>query len=237
MTIFDGLWLSVILANAALFGLLLWRKAWQHHGAFLGYTGFCTSANILEFIFAHYSPGAYYKAFLPISTAGTLLQLLVAASLIRAAFRPPSAIRPRVVLFCLALAGAVAACVAFCVGESNHSLLVFDRSATLLLAAVFASIVLFSFKLGIYWRSREHGICLGFLISIGCDSIRSVLTSVLGDRWAIFSFNYFLMASYLLTIFVWGAYFIAPDTPQPAADPSAGSELQAWSENVHNEVE
>jgi len=95
-------------------------------------------------------------------------------------------------------------------GHMMNTILVLNRSASLIFCGAFGFTALFSSYFGIPWQQRTYGIGVGFLLFMSVD----LFTSSLGATYGVGVFGALRVVSmlaYTLALVTWVTYFAKPD--------------------------
>ncbi|HUO60449.1 MAG TPA: hypothetical protein VMU24_07250 [Candidatus Acidoferrales bacterium] len=206
-----------ILMQAALVGVLVWRRAYHSHLTFFLYICYTMSHDIVLFSIRNL-PNAYFICYYVGSLIQEGLMFAVGVDVFLGSFRVFRNIPKRqVAVLGAAVCWAVGtiAVATYGVGTSYSVNFVnvarsMDRAVTFSLFATFLFLALFSSYLQLPWNSRTHGIGLGFLFSIPVNTVVTWLYSLnigfVNERmWIIWLTTFFITAS------IWMVSFIAPE--------------------------
>jgi ABC-type transport system involved in multi-copper enzyme maturation permease subunit len=95
-------------------------------------------------------------------------------------------------------------------GDWMNTILVLNRSASLIFCGAFGFTALFSSYFGIPWQQRTYGIGVGFLLFMSVDLFTSSLSATYGV--AVFrALRDVSMLAYTLALITWVTYFVKPD--------------------------
>jgi len=206
-----------ILMEAALVGVLIWRRAYHSHFMFLVYLCFTMSHDIALFTIRNL-PNAYFISYYVGSLIQEGLIFAVGVDVFLGSFRvfrntPKHQVAALAAAVCWAI-GTIAV-VTYGVGTSYSVGFVIvartmDRAVTFSLFATLLFLALFSSYLQLPWNSRTHGIGLGFLFSMPVNTVVTWLYSLnigfMNDRmWVIWVTTFFITDS------IWMMSFIAPE--------------------------
>ncbi len=215
-----SIWTINALLQWGLLALVLRKSAWRQHPAFAIYIAFCackTSALIWVQLFAQRS---YSSLNWGMRLIGLPLMIAVLVEVFAAVFRPYSTLPAgtlrgfRIAFASLFLLTSAAAF--FFPGSSPGNLIntvmVLNRSASIIFCGSFGVTALFSSYYGIPWQTRTYGIGAGFLLFMSVDLFTSSLASLYGFEMGIAMCSV-AMLGYTLALVTWIVYFARPDTP------------------------
>ena len=103
MNLDNGLWIGSLLVEAALVGLLLYRRAWRSFPVFLIFCIWEILSSSIAFLVLHYSEASYPTYYLIESILGYSLEFGVLVELAWSVLRPIRASLPRHIPFAIAL--------------------------------------------------------------------------------------------------------------------------------------
>jgi ABC-type transport system involved in multi-copper enzyme maturation permease subunit len=95
-------------------------------------------------------------------------------------------------------------------GSFVNTVMVVNRSASLIFCGAFSFTALFSSYYGIPWQSRTYGIGVGFLIYMSVDLFVASLSVMYGSA-AANALRSVSMLGYSLSLIVWLNYFAKPE--------------------------
>ncbi|HEX8924961.1 MAG TPA: hypothetical protein VF786_04175 [Terriglobales bacterium] len=206
-----------MLMQAALVGVLIWRRAYHSHLTFFIYACYTLTHDIVLFSIRNYSTAYLYTYYV-----GSLLQqglmFAVGVEVFLGSFRVFRNIPKRqVAVLAAAVCWAIGtiAVATYGVGTTYRNGFVvvarsMDRAVTFSLFATFLFLALFSSYLQLPWHRRTHGIGLGFLFSLPVDTVITWLYSLnigfMNDRmWIVWLSTFFITES------IWIISFMAPE--------------------------
>ena len=215
------LW-TIWILNAALqwvlLAVVLWDNRWKKHVAFAVYIAFCATKTTL-LIWVNLHRLALYTSFnwgLRVITLPLIAAVLY--EVFSAVFRPYSTLPPgtlrwyRIALGLLVVLSATAV-VLFPgpqPGDFLNTLLLLNRTLSLMFCGAFAFTALVSSYFGIPWQTRVYGIGVGFLLFTSVDIFVSSLSAGYGVDIAR-SLNLISMLGFTLALITWLTYFSLPD--------------------------
>ena len=95
-------------------------------------------------------------------------------------------------------------------GSIINTVMVMNRSASIIFSGAFGFTALFSSYFGIPWQTRTYGIGVGFLLFMAVDLFTASLGAIYGFG-AYTSLNLVVMLGYTLALVTWIIYFAKPD--------------------------
>ena len=101
-------------------------------------------------------------------------------------------------------------------GNLINTVLLINRSLSIIFSGAFGFTVLLSTYFGIPWRPRTYGVGLGFILFMSLDLIASALSLTYWQRMPV-AVNALSMGCYTVALITWLIYFYQPDTDSPAA--------------------
>ncbi len=97
-------------------------------------------------------------------------------------------------------------------GDWMNTVMVLNRSASIIFCGAFGFTALFSSYFGIPWQHRTYGIGVGFLLFMSVDIFTSSLSATYGYAISV-ALNAIIMLGYSLALTTWIIYFARPETP------------------------
>jgi hypothetical protein len=218
------IWILNALLQWTLLLVLLWRRIWRQHPAFLLYIAFnSVKSSALMWIYLHL-PHRYFAVNWSMRLIALPVLIAVLLEVFAAVFHPYSTL-PKGTIFWLRVAlgsllGLTIAAAYFfpgpAPGDLTNTVLILNRSASLIFCGCFGFAALFSSYLGIPWNHRTYGIGVGFLLFLSVDLIASILGARYGVPMAR-SIGWISMLGYTLALFTWLSYTFTPDTASQTA--------------------
>ena len=206
------LWGIETSATAHLLALMLYRRAWHTHTAFLGYVAFCSATNAAMMTLALSKNWTIFLMAQPITKIlGAILAACVAASLVSQVCRPFKLLpRSYAISYLLSVLAITLVAAAVTAAIPGRPMLAIDSALTWVSLAVFGFISLYSDWLGFSWRHRAYGIGLGFLVCTGGETVRTITFWLLPRHSRVL--DLILMTSYLAALTIWTWHFYTPET-------------------------
>jgi hypothetical protein len=204
----------------ALLALIVWRRGWRQHPAFVIYIAFCCFKTTALIWITLFSSSRYVAVNWGTRLIGLPLLLAVLIEVFAAVFRPYSTL-PKGTFrwFRIAFASLLVLTGAAAIyspgpapGNLMNTIYVLNRSASIVFCGAFGFTALFSSYFGIPWQQRTYGIGVGFLLFMSVDLSTSSLLSLYGHTIEAALYSVSLM-SYSLALITWITYFARPDIP------------------------
>lgn len=199
-------------AEAAVVGLLFYRRAWRTLPFFCAYSVWVTLGGIAAYPILHWFPASYLATYLIETGADSALQLCVLVELTWSVLRPIRASLPRSALVAIVVL-LVAVGAAVWPFSSIHglgslppawrNLVHVQQTASVLRVLFFLVLAGCSQLLSIGWRDRELQVATG----LGFYSIVSLAVDILHSHQAMGPqykrLDQFLVASYICSLLYW----------------------------------
>jgi len=206
-----------------LLALILWHGDWFCRPAFTSYIAFCSCKTSLVMWVAWYKARLYFVTNTGFRVVGLILMIAVFMEVFAAVFRPYSTLPKGTLLwfrigfgFLLSLSTAAALCFP---GHGSTSVvntvMILNRSASIIFCGAFAFTALASYYFGIPWQQRTYGIGAGFLLFMSVDLFSSCLSAQYGSS-VMNALDIVSMLGYSLALVTWLVYFTKPDVPPRA---------------------
>lgn len=218
------IWIFNALAQWLLCGVLLWRRIWRQHPAFLIYIAFNSLKSSLLMWISLHQPQRYFALNWGLRLVSLPVLIAVLLEVFAAVFRPYSTL-PKGTFFWLRIAlgsllGATIAAAFFfhgpAPGTATNTLLVLNRSASVIFCGCFGFAALFSSYLGIPWNHRTYGIGVGFLLYLAVDLFISSLSAMYGTA-TLHRIGWASMLGYSLALITWLRYMFTADAASQTA--------------------
>lgn len=214
------IWVVNALLQWGLFILVLRKSNWRQHPAFAAYIGFCSCKTSLLLGVALLERPMYVSVNWGTRLVSVPLMIAVLVEVFAAVFRPYSTLPKgtlrwfRTVFAALIL---ITAAAALCFpghtpGNWMNTVMVLNRSASIIFCGAFGFTALFSSYFGIPWNHRTYGIGVGFLLFMAVDIFIASLGTTYGHA-ILFALNAIGMLGYSLALITWIIYFAMPDVP------------------------
>jgi len=101
-------------------------------------------------------------------------------------------------------------------GDWKNTVMVLDRSASIIFCGAFGFTALFSSFFGIPWQHRTYGIGVGFLLFMSVNIFIASISATYGIAIAA-ALNAVSMLGYTLALITWIIYFAVSDAPSRTA--------------------
>ena len=215
-----SVWVINALLQWGLLTLIFLKKSWRQHPAFTVYIAFISCKTTTLIWIALFLRSRYFTVNWTSRLFGLPLLIAVLVEVFAAVFRPYSTLPKgslrwfRVAFASLLLLSTAAA---FCFpgatpGNLTNTVLVLNRSASIIFCGAFGFTALFSSYFGIPWNHRTYGIGVGFLLFMSVDLFTSSLAAMYGMELGLV-IRALSMLSYTLALITWLIYFAKPDVP------------------------
>jgi len=206
-----ALWAFTIAAQPILFALCLWRKVHHRLPWFPRYLAVESLGSLL--LFAVHDYREYVVCFYLLAIASAICKIGIIFDVAGHVFSPYRGLPPGTIrkLLTLALVSVAVVCaLVFRSHASNldaamNSLRTIDTALTAATVTGFWLIVIYSRKLGLYWRSQVAGIAVGFLLLLSVQTATKwVLLSASGNAAVLV--RAVGQLSYLIALAAWFRY-------------------------------
>ena len=238
------LWFAYIAVEAALIGLLFYRRAWRSLPIFCSYCVWDILSNIAAFLINRYHPASYFRVYFAQTIIDSTLLFCVLVELAWSSLRPVRASLPRwfllVVAALILIAGAViwplAALPGLAHATSKPGLLLTQLQQTVSILRILFFLLLAgaSQLLSISWRDRELQVATG----LGVVSIVSLVAAMLHMHQTTASQYEFLgeivVASYMCSLVYWVVCFTQKEAERREFTPQMQSFLLAVAGAAHS---
>ncbi len=212
----NTLWFACFLAEAAVIGLLIHRRAWRSLPVFCMYCVWAMLSDAVAYPILRFSPGSYLTAYLAGTIVDSALEFGVLVELVWSVLRPYWTSLPRRALLavCLLIVALGAAIWPFAgiagfgsLPPEWHLLLRLQQTSSILRIVFFLLLAGCSRLLSIGWRNRELQIVTG----LGFYSLISLAVAMLHTHQALgpqyVRLNQIVVASYLCSLIYWAVSF------------------------------
>jgi hypothetical protein len=216
MNLDTGLWIGSLVVEAALVGLLLYRRAWQTIPIFTAFCAIEVLSSIIAYLVLQYSEGSYSLYYLVESALGAVLEFGVLVELAWSVFRPMRTSLPRRTPFVIAIVILVigAAIWPFSALQSLagaapalQAIAHLQQTTAVLRILLFLALAGCSQLLSIGWRDRELQVATG----LGLYSLVSLGTAMVHthqSNWTQYRhLNQLLLGSYICSLVYWTICF------------------------------
>jgi len=208
----NTLWIAGMVAEAAVIGLLFYRRAWRTFPVFCAYLAWGLASDLGNYAIRRFSPSSFTTTYLLGLVLDSALQFGVLVELAWSVLRPMRASLPRIALLVVGvLIVAVGAAIWPFSGIHNlarlppqwRTLVHVQQTASLLRILFFLALAGCSQLLSIGWRDRELQVAtgLGFysLVSLAVEILHS--HQGMGQQYRYL--NQLVVASYVCSLLYW----------------------------------
>jgi len=212
MNLDNGLWILALLAEAALVGLLIYRRAWKLIPVFLVFCAFEVCSSTGAYLILHQFPDDYPVYYLIESVIDSILEFAVLVELawlvlrpIRGSLSPKTPLVIAIILLVLGAAiwpfSSIQSLVGF--APAVRAIAHVQQTTSILRVLFFVGLAVFSQFLSIGWRDRELQIATG----LGFYSLVSLGTAMLHTHpstWIQYNhLNQLVLASFICSLTYW----------------------------------
>lgn len=214
------IWTINALLQWGLLVLLLSNNRWRQHPAFAIYIAFISCKTSLLLWVVQFGRPLYFSINWGSRLVIFPLMVAVLIEVFAKVFRPYSTL-PKGTLrwFRISFASLIllTAAIAFyfpghAPGNTTNTIMLLNRSASIIFCGAFAFTALFSSYFGIPWQTRTYGVGVGFLLFMSVDLITSGLGTIYGYE-TLRALNIVAILAYSLALITWLIYFAKPDVP------------------------
>lgn len=218
MNLDNILWFAYIGVEAAVVGLLIFRRVYRTLPVFCAYCIWDILGNLGVFAISHFHSASYFRAYFIQTIIDSLFQFGVLVELAWSVLRPLRSSLPRITPVILGvlilLAGAAIWPFASLQSLASHTtrqwllLAQLQQTVSILRIAFFLLLAAGSQLLSIGWRDRELQVAggLGFVSLIGATT--TILRAHETTAVAVTQLNHFAVASYLCCVSYWAYCFL-----------------------------
>ncbi|MFZ0337395.1 MAG: hypothetical protein WAL45_05140 [Terracidiphilus sp.] len=211
MSLDNAIWLAGILTEAAVVGILFYRRIWRTLPIFCAYLIWDVLSNAGAYLISRYHPASYFSAYFVETIVDSALQFCVLVELAWSVLRPVRSSLPRsslVVVSVLILAAGAAIwpfAVITGIHASRQSLLLaqLQHTVSILRILFFLLLAAGSQLLSIGWRDRELQVATG----LGFYSLANVAISIVQTHQSTtlqyVRLEQFVVASFLVSLVYW----------------------------------
>jgi hypothetical protein len=240
-----ALWFAYIAVEAALVGLLLYRRVWQTLPVFCAYCAWDVLSNIGVYCISRFFPaGVFFHAYVAQTLLDSVFQLCVLVELVWSLLRPLRSSLPRsaivVISVLILLAGAVIWPFASFSGLAHYNsklwlmLTQLQHTVSILRILFFLLLAAGSQLLSISWRDRELQVVTG----LGFYSLVSVAVSILQSHQSnstqYIRLNEFVVVSFFGSLFYWAWCFSQKEAERREFTPQMANFLLAVAGAAHS---
>jgi len=244
MSLDNAIWLAGILTEAAVIGLLFYRRIWRTFPVFCSYLIWDILSNAGAYLISTYRPASYFHAYFVETLVDSALQFCVLVELAWSVLRPIRSSLPRsaivVIGVLLLLAGAVIWPFASFSGLAHYTSKVWltltqlQHTISILRILFFLLLAGGSQLLSIGWRDRELQVATG----LGFYSLASVAISIVqthqstGPQYV--RLEQFVVVSFLVSLVYWLVSLSQKEAERRAFTPQMQSLLLAVAGAAHS---
>ena len=244
MNLDNTLWFAYIGVEAAVVGLLLYRRVDRTLPVFCAYCVWDILSNLGAFAISHFHSAGYFRAYFAQTIIDSVFQFCVLVELAWSVLRPVRSSLPRIALVIVGvlilLAGAAiwpfASLQSLASLPSRQWLLLaqLQQTVSILRIAFFLLLAGGSQLLSIGWRDRELQVAtgLGFVSLIGATT--TVLRAHETTAAKVTQLNHFAVASYLCCVSYWAYCFLQKEAERREFTPQMQSFLLTVAGAAHS---
>jgi hypothetical protein len=197
-----------------LMALVLRQDNWRKHPAFAIYVAFCCCKTSLLIWVGLFARPLYFSINWGTRIVVLPLMIAVLIEVFAAVFRPYSTLPKGTLRWFQTAFGALillTAAAAVCFpgpdpGNVMNTVMVLNRSASIIFCGAFGFTALFSSYFGIPWQTRTYGIGVGFLLFMSVDLFTASLSATYGLA-VVNALRSVSMLGYSLALITWVIYF------------------------------
>ena len=242
MSLDNTLWFAGFVTEAAVAGLLLYRRVWRSLPCFSVFIVWTLLSDVSAFAIFRSFPAASLTAYLTQTIIDSVLQFAVLVELAWSVLRPIRASLPRGALFAvgglvLAVSGIVWMFAAI-PGFNNlprewHVLMRVQQTDSILRVLVFVGLAACSQLLSIGWRDRELQVAtgLGFYSLVGLAVAMLHTHPMMQTHYR--QLDQMLVGSYLCSLLYWVVSFVQKEAPRQEFSPKMESFLLSLAGVAH----
>ena len=239
-----ALWFAYIAVEAALVGLLLYRRVWRTLPVFCAYCAWDVCSNIVAYLISRFYAASFFHVYIAETLLDSALLLCVLVELVWSVLRPIRSSLPRsalaVVGVLLLLTAALIwpfagfAGLAHVTSKQWLMLTQLQHTVSILRIVFFLLLAGASQLLSIGWRDRELQVATG----LGFYSLVSIAVSILQAHQTTdvqyVRLNEFVVVSFLGSLFYWAYCFIQKEAERREFTPQMQSFLLAVAGAAHS---
>ena len=220
------LWFAHPVLEAALVGILLWRKLFKVFPVFFSYVAFQIVVFAVLFpLRAERFYTIFYYTYWGTTAVSVILGFFVIHELFQDVFRPYHTLRDLgsvlfkwAALVMLLVAGVVAASTASATDEPLRTgIMTLQRSVRVVQCGLILFLLVFSRYLGTNWRQKSFGIALGFGAFASIELALVALNAATDNVFNQVLSSYLNMLAFDVTILIWIGYMLSNS---PAREPA-----------------
>lgn len=236
MSLDNAIWLSGMVTEAAVVGLLLYRRIWRTLPIFSCYCAWDILSNVAAYWVSQHYPSNYFRIYFSETLLDSALQFCVLIELSWSVLRPVRSSLPRgalmvVIVIILALGAAIWPFAAFSglahVSKQGMVLMQLQHTVSILRILFFLFLAAGSQLLSIGWRDRELQVATG----LGFYSLANIAVSIIMARQSAGSqfirLQQFIVISFLCSLIYWVISFWQKEAARREFTPQMQSFLLA----------
>ena len=213
-----SIWIVNALLQWAVLILVLRKNHWRQHPAFAAYIAFCSCKTSLLIWIHLFERPLYISVNWGARIISVPLMIAVLVEVFAAVFRPYSTLPKGTLrwfktIFVALILITLSAALCFpgsAPGDWKNTVMVLNRSASIIFCGAFGFTALFSSYFGIPWQHRTYGIGVGFLLFMSVDIFIASFSATYGYAISV-ALNAVIMLGYSLALITWVVYFAKPD--------------------------
>lgn len=214
------IWICNALLQWGLLILLLRKNSWRQHQAFAAFIAFCCCKTSFLMWVRLFDRPIYLSVHWSTQLIVFSLMTVVLVEVFAAVFQPYYTLpKGSLSWFKIAFVALVLLTVATALcfpgsapGNLMNTVLVINRSSSVVFCGAYGFIALFSSYFGIPWQHRTYGIGVGFLFLESVDIFAYTMIATYGYG-IVAVINVVSMLAFTLTLITWIIYFARPDIP------------------------
>ncbi len=244
MNLDNILWFAYIGVEAAVVGLLLYRRVYRTLPVFCAYCVWDIFSNLAVFAISHHGLAAYFRAYFAQTIIDSVFQFCVLVELAWSVLRPVRSSLPRVTLVILGVlilfAGAAIWPFASLQTLASHTtrqwllLAQLQQTVSILRIVFFLLLAAGSQVLSIGWRDRELQVATGLGLVSLVGATTTILRSHETTTLKITQLNHFAVASYLCCVSYWAYCFLQQEAERREFTPQMQSFLLTVAGAAHS---
>jgi hypothetical protein len=217
------IWISNALLQWGLLFLLLRKNSWRRHQAFAAFIAFCCCKTSFLMWVRLFERPMYLSVHWGTQPIVFCLMIAVLVEVFAAVFQPyytlpKGTLRWFKIAFVSVILLTVATALCFpgsAPGNLMNTVLVLNRSSSVVFCGAYGFIAIFSTYFGIPWQHRTYGIGVGFLFLESVDIFAYTMIATYGYGIAA-GISVVSMLAFTLTLITWMIYFARPEVPSRA---------------------
>jgi len=242
VTLDNALWLAYIAVEAAVVGMLIYRRIWRVLPVFCCYCVWDILSNIGAYVSRQYFPPSYFRIYIAETLLDSALQFCVLVELAWSVLRPVRRSLPRSSLLVISLLILIAGAAIWPFAASTsiehlsrrvHILVQLQHTVSILRILFFLLLACGSQLLSIGWRDRELQVATGLgFYSLANEAI-SMLQTHQSTRAQYIRLEQFVVVSFLVSLVYWLVSFSQETAERREFTPQMQSFLLAVAGAAH----